>query len=141
MRTAFGLPVGLSDHTLGIAVPIAAVALGATFVEKHFTLDRNLPGPDHKASLEPDELKSMVTAIRNVEVAMGNGQKVPMTSELKNRNIARKSLVAAIPIHAGETFSASNLTMKRPGEGLSPMRYWELIGERSGKDYDMDMVI
>lgn len=141
MRTAFGLPVGLSDHTPGIAVPIAAVSLGATVIEKHFTMDRNLPGPDHKASLEPDELKSMVTAIRDVEAAMGNGQKVPMTSEFKNRDIARKSLVAAKPIHAGETFLAANLTMKRPGKGLSPMRYWELIGEKSKKDYDMDEII
>jgi N-acetylneuraminate synthase len=141
MRTAFGLPVGLSDHTLGIAMPVAAVALGAAVIEKHFTMDRNLPGPDHKASLEPEELKMMVEAVRQVEKALGNSQKVPTFSELKNRDIARKSLVAAKPIHAGETFSASNLTMKRPGKGLSPMKYWELIGKESKKDYDVDVVI
>jgi N-acetylneuraminate synthase len=141
MRTAFGLSVGLSDHTPGIVVPIAAVALGAIVIEKHFTLDRNLPGPDHKASLEPDELKAMVTAIRNIKAAMGNGQKVPMSSELKNRDIARKSLVAAKQIYMGEKFSSSNLNMKRPGKGLSPMKYWELIGEISKKDYDTDELI
>lgn len=141
LHVAFGLPVGLSDHTQGIAVPLAAVALGAAVIEKHFTLDRNLPGPDHKASLEPDELKSMVKAIRNIEAAMGNGQKVPMPSELKNRDIARKNLVAAKPIHAGETFSAANLTVKRSGKGLSPMTYWKLIGEKSKKDYDKDEII
>lgn len=141
MQNAFGLPVGLSDHTPGIAVPIAAVALGAAVIEKHFTLDRNLPGPDHKASLEPDELKLMMTSIRNIEVALGNGHKVPALSEMKNRNIARKSLFAAMPVSKGEIFSASNLTMKRPGKGVSPMKYWELIGEKSKKDYDVDEII
>ena len=141
MHSAFGLPVGLSDHTPGIAVPIAAVALGAAIIEKHFTLDRNLPGPDQKASLNPDELKSMVTSIRNIEVALGDGHKVPAASEMKNRNIARKSLFAAIPISKGEIFSASNLTMKRPGNGVTPMKYWELIGEKSKKDYDADEII
>ena len=138
MRKALGLPVGLSDHTPGIAVPIAAVALGAAVIEKHFTLDRNLPGPDHKASLEPDELKAMVTSIRNIEVALGDGHKVPALSEMKNRNIARKSVFAAMPVSKGEIFSASNLTMKRPGNGLSPMKYWKLIGEQSKKNYDED---
>lgn len=138
MRKAFGLPVGLSDHTPGIAVPIAAVALGAAVIEKHFTLDRNLPGPDHKASLDPDELKAMVTSIRNIEVALGNDHKVPAVSELKNRNIARKSLFAAMPVSKGDIFSASNLTMKRPGNGVSPMMYWELIGEEAKKNYDED---
>lgn len=141
IRSAFGLPVGLSDHTPGISVPIAAVALGAAVIEKHFTLDCNLPGPDHKASLEPVEFKAMVTAIRQVEAALGNGQKVPMFSEIKNMDIARKSLVAAKPIRKGETLSAANLTMKRPGKGLSPMKYWELLGEKSKKDYDLDTVI
>lgn len=141
MQNAFGLPVGLSDHTPGIAVPIAAVALGAAVIEKHFTLDRNLPGPDHKASLDTAELKSMVMAIKNVEVALGNGHKVPAGSEMKNRSIARKSLFAALPVRKDEIFSASNLTMKRPGKGMSPMKYWELIGEKSKKDYDVDEII
>ncbi len=141
MRVAFGLPVGLSDHTPGISVPIAAVALGASVIEKHFTLDRNLPGPDHKASLEPDELKAMVVGIRNVELAIGNGQKIPTISELKNRDVARKSLVATEVICKGEIFSVSNLAMKRPGKGISPMQYWALIGEESKKDYDADEII
>jgi len=141
MRKAFGLPVGLSDHTPGIAVPIAAVALGAAVIEKHFTLDRNLPGPDHKASLEPDELKSMVYSIRNIEVALGDGHKVPALSEMKNRNIARKSLFTAMPVSKGQIFSESNLTTKRPSDGVSPMKYWELIGEKSKKDYDVDEII
>ena len=141
MRIAFGLPVGLSDHTQGIAVPIAAVALGASVIEKHFTLDRNLPGPDHKASLEPDALKAMVMAIRNVEAALGTGQKVPTVSEMKNRYIARKSLVAAKQIRKGETFSAANIATKRPGTGFSPMKYWELLGRRAQKYYDYDDLI
>ena len=141
MRVAFGLPVGLSDHTPGIAVPIAAVALGAVVIEKHFTLNRNLPGPDHKASLEPNELKSMVTAIRNIEIALGNGEKIPTVSEVKNRDIARKSLVAVTPIHVGETFTSLNLSVKRPGTGLSPMKYWELLSGKSDKDYNVDDLI
>jgi N-acetylneuraminate synthase len=141
IRTAFGLPVGLSDHTLGIAVSIAAVALNAAVIEKHFTLDRNLPGPDHKASIEPDELKAMVKSIRQVETAIGNERKVPSFSELRNIDIARKSIVAAKPIYAGEVFSSSNLTIKRPGNGLSPMRYWDLIGMKSNNNYDVDSVI
>jgi len=141
LRTAFGLPVGLSDHTPGIAVPIAAVALGAAVIEKHFTLDRNLPGPDHKASLEPDELKVMVKAIRNVELALGKGQKIPTLSELNNREVARKSLVAATVIRKGDKFSAANLTMKRPAKGLSPMKYWELIDQETSNDYEVDEII
>lgn len=141
MRNAFNLPVGLSDHTQGVVVPIAAVALGASVIEKHFTLDRNFSGPDHKASLEPDELKSMVAAIRHVEVALGNGRKVPLPPEFKNRDIARKSLVAAMPIREGEIFTSSNLSMKRPGKGLSPMKCWELIGDKSKKYYDADELI
>jgi len=138
MRAAFGLPVGLSDHTPGIAIPIAAVALGASVIEKHFTLDRNLPGPDHKASLEPDELKAMVAAIRQVETALGNGIKIPSHSEWKNRPIARKSFVAAKPIKKGEFFTKENIAIKRPGMGLSPTNYWELLGKVSDKDYLQD---
>ena len=141
LSRAFGLPVGLSDHTPGIAVPVAAVALGAVVIEKHFTLNRNLPGPDHKASLEPAELKSMIRAVRSVEAAMGSGQKVPAFAELANRDVARKSLVAATAIRKGEIFSSSNMTAKRPGKGLSPMQYWELIGKRSKKYYDTDDLI
>lgn len=141
MHNAFGLPVGLSDHTTGIAVPIAAVAMGAAIIEKHFTLDRNLPGPDHKASLEPDELEAMITAIRNVELAFGQDQKRPTVSEMKNKDVARKSLVAATVIRRGEIFSPSNLTMKRPGKGISPMLYWTLIGKAAKKDYDTDETI
>ncbi len=141
MRAAFALPVGLSDHTPGIAMPIAAVALGAVVIEKHFTLDRHLPGPDHKASLEPDELEAMVTAIRQVEKAMGNGRKEPTPSEWGNRIITRKSLVADKQIQAGDCFSSDNLSMKRTGRGISPMRYWDFIGEISKKDYDADETI
>lgn len=141
LRAAFDLPVGLSDHTPGIAVPIAAVALGAAVIEKHFTMDKNLTGPDHKASLEPEELKEMVAAIRNVEKAMGSSQKAPTLSELKNRDIARKSLVAATTIRKGEAFSPSNISAKRPGKGMSPMKYWELISEISKKYYNVDDLI
>jgi len=141
MRSAFGLPVGLSDHTPGIAVPIAAVALGASVIEKHFTLDKNLPGPDHRASLEPDELKAMVTAIRQVETALGNGQKIPSPSELKNREIARKSLMASQSIREGKIFTDDNLTMKRSGSGISPMFYWDLLGKKSNTDYSEDELI
>jgi len=138
MKAAFGLPVGLSDHTPGIAAPIAAVALGACVVEKHFTLDKNLPGPDHKASLEPGELKAMVAAIRQVEMALGDGRKIPSPSELKNRDIARKSLVANGEILKGNLFSEKNISIKRPGDGISPMRYWDLIGETAKRDYRDD---
>lgn len=138
LRSAFGLPVGLSDHTAGISVPIAAVAKGAVVVEKHFTLDRALPGPDHRASLEPAELTAMVAGIRQVEAALGDGLKCPSASELKNMPIARKSLVAARDIKAGETFSEDNLTAKRPGSGISPMGYWEWQGRRAGRDFRED---
>lgn len=123
MRDALGVQVGYSDHTAGIEVPIAAVALGATVIEKHFTLDRNLPGPDHKASLEPDELKAMVNSIRNIEAALGDGIKRPRGSELTNKHVARKSLVAIRAIHVGEIFSPDNIGCKRPGTGVSPMRW------------------
>lgn len=138
---AFGVSVGYSDHTPGIEVPIAAVALGATVIEKHFTLDRTLPGPDHRASLEPDELKAMVQGIRNIEKALGDGIKRPSPSELKNKPIARKSLVAARPIKAGEAFSEDNLMAKRPGTGISPMQWDEVIGRTAPRDFSEDELI
>lgn len=142
MATAFGTAVGYSDHTLGIEVSVAAVALGATVIEKHFTLDRELPGPDHGASLEPDELAAMVRAIRNVEAAVaGDGIKRPSPSEAKNRPIARKSLVANTPIRAGELFTANNLTAKRPGTGISPMRWDDVMGRAAPRDFEPDELI
>jgi len=138
---AFGVAVGYSDHTPGIEVAVAAVALGAAVLEKHFTLDRNLPGPDHKSSLEPDDLKAMVQAIRNIEKALGNGVKRPSPSEVKNKLIARKSLVATQPIKTGELFSADNITAKRPGTGISPMRWDEILGQVAQKDYKADDLI
>lgn len=138
LRQAFGLPVGLSDHTPGIAVPISAVARGATLVEKHFTLDRELPGPDHRASLEPDELQRMVAGIRDAEAALGSASKVPTDPEWKNRDVARKSLVATEPIHEGESFTPENLGAKRPGDGISPMRYWEYLGTPAKQAFDVD---
>jgi len=141
IRDGFGVAVGYSDHTAGIEVPIAAVALGATVIEKHLTLDRNLPGPDHKASLEPDEFAAMVRAIRNIEQAMGDGIKRPSSSEAKNKPIARKSLVAAKPICAGEQFTAENVTAKRPGTGISPMRWEEVVGRVAARDFGEDELI
>jgi N,N'-diacetyllegionaminate synthase len=141
IRDAFGVAVGYSDHTAGIEVPIAAVALGATVIEKHLTLDRNLPGPDHKASLEPDEFAAIVRAIRNIEQAMGDGIKRPSPSEAKNKPIARKSLVAAKLICAGEQFTAENVTAKRPGTGISPMHWDEVIGRVAGRDFAADELI
>lgn len=135
LATAFGLTAGYSDHTKGITIPVAATALGAQLIEKHFTLDKTLAGPDHKASLEPDELKAMVQAIRDTEQALGNGIKSPQPTEIKNKPIARKSLVAAMPIHAGETFTEKNLTTKRPGSGLSPYHYWALLGKPAQRNY------
>ena len=132
----FKVKFGYSDHTQGIEVPIAAVALGATVIEKHFTLDRNLEGPDHKASLEPDELKAMVCAIRNIEQALGSGHKTISESERKNIEIARKSIVAACPIKAGELLTEENLTVKRPGSGISPMRWNEVVGTFAVKDFE-----
>jgi len=133
--------VGYSDHTAGIEVPIAAVALGATVIEKHLTLDRNLPGPDQKASLEPDEFAAMVRAIRNTDKAMGDGIKRPSPSEAKNKPIARKSLVAAKPIHAGEQFTAENVAAKRPGTGISPMLWNEVVGRVAARDFAADELI
>ncbi len=141
LRAAFGLPVGYSDHTQGIHISVAAVALGATIIEKHFTLDRALPGPDHVASLEPAELTAMVSAIRDVEMALGNGLKLPAPSERKNIAVARKSLVAAAPIKRGEAFSADNLTTKRPGSGISAMRYEQVLGQVATRDYLPDELI
>lgn len=141
LATAFGLPVGLSDHTIGISVPTAAVALGAVVIEKHFTLDRNLPGPDHKASLEPDKLKGMVTAIRQVEQALGSTGKAPAPSEIGNAAVVRKSIVAAREIQSGEPFTTENLTVKRPGGGISPLRYWDVLGKKAGRDFHADEAI
>lgn len=138
---AFGVKVGYSDHTPGIEVPIAAVALGATVIEKHFTLDKNLPGPDHRASLEPAELKAMVQGIRNIEKALGDGIKRPSPSELKNKPIARKSIVASRSIKAGELFSEENLMAKRPGTGLSPMLWDTVIGRPAPRDFNEDELI
>lgn len=137
----FGLPVGFSDHTPGISIPTAAAALGAKVIEKHFTLDKNLPGPDHKASLDPAELHAMVKSIREVELAMGNSFKSPTTSEFKNKTVARRSLVAAKNIMAGEIFSEENLTSKRPEGGISPLEFWDLIGEKSSRDFKVDEMI
>ncbi len=141
IRDAFGVQVGYSDHTLGFEVAIAAVALGATVIEKHFTLDRNLPGPDHKASLEPEELKAMVNSIRNIEKAMGDGVKRPSASELKNKSVVRKSLVAACDILEGEIFSENNLAVKRPGTGLSPIRWDEVLGCKAPRNFEVDELI
>lgn len=135
LATTFGLPVGLSDHTVGTAVAIAAAARGAVAIEKHLTLDRGLPGPDHLASIEPDELAAMVASIRQVEQALGSPLKQPAPAELSNRIIARRSLVAAAPVRVGETWTEANLVCKRPGGGLSPMTYWNLLGKPAGRDY------
>jgi sialic acid synthase SpsE len=141
MKAALGIEVGYSDHTQGIEIPVAAVALGARVIEKHFTLDRNMAGPDHQASLEPHELKAMVEAIRNVEVALGDGVKRPSPSELKNKPIARKSLVAIRAIRAGESFSPDNIGTKRPGTGISPMRWDEVMGRCAPRDFSVDELI
>lgn len=132
---AFDLAAGYSDHSEGITIPIAAVARGAVLIEKHFTLDKNMEGPDHKASLEPDELAAMVKAIRQIEVALGSSVKTPTVSEVKNKVVARKSLVAATDIKEGESLTEFNLTIKRPGLGLSPYRYWDFIGSKATKAY------
>ena len=141
IKDELGVNIGYSDHTLGIEVPIAAVAMGATVIEKHFTLDRNMPGPDHRASLEPEELKAMVTAIRNIEKAMGGGEKKPSSSETKNISVARKSIVAKTSIKKGELFTEENLTVKRPGTGISPMVWDRIIVQISKKDFNKDDLI
>lgn len=137
----FGVAVGYSDHTPGIEVPVAAAALGAKIVEKHFTLDRSLPGPDHLASLEADELAAMVTAIRHIETALGSSEKKPTPSETKNIAIARRSIVAGRDIRAGETLDETNLAVKRPGTGISPMRWDQIVGTKAGRDYAADDLI
>lgn len=141
LRDRFRLQVGLSDHTPGIAVSIAAVARGAKVIEKHFTLDKKLPGPDHQASLEPHELKQLVQSIREVEQALGDGTKRPTPSETVNLAAARKSLVASCAIKAGDVFTEKNVTCKRPGTGLSPFHYWELLGKKAGRAYAPDELI
>ena len=137
----FDVHYGYSDHTLGIEVDIAAVAMGASVIEKHFTLDKTMEGPDHKASLEPDELKAMVKAIRNIELALGSSVKKPSKSEKPNMQVARKSIVASCTIQKGEKFSEDNLAVKRPGNGINPMRWDEIIGTVSQKDYEVDELI
>lgn len=141
IRDKFKVEVGYSDHTHGIEVAIAAVALGASVIEKHFTLDRNMSGPDHKASLEPAELKSMVTAIRNIEVALGDGIKRPTPSEVKNISVVRKSIIASKAIKTGEEFRIDNLTTKRPGTGISPMRFDEVLGKKARRAFAEDEII
>lgn len=141
LQRAFALPVGYSDHTDGLAISFAAVARGAVVIEKHFTLDRTLPGPDHKASLEPTELKALVDGIRAVEVALGDGVKRAAPSEMGNRLVARKSLVAGRAISEGEVLTSDNVEVKRPGGGLSPLMYWEVIGRRAMRDFDEDELI
>jgi N,N'-diacetyllegionaminate synthase len=141
IRNKFGVEVGYSDHTLGIEISLAAVALGATVIEKHFTLDRTLPGPDHKASLEPSELKFMIEGIRKIEQALGDGNKRVMPSEVDNQKIARKSIVAKLDINAGQLFTEENLTTKRPGTGISPMEWNNLIGKKSSRNYYADELI
>jgi N,N'-diacetyllegionaminate synthase len=141
LQSAFDVRVGYSDHTSGIEVAIAAVAMGAVVIEKHFTLDRNLPGPDHQASLEPQELKAMIAAIRNIEQAIGNGVKRLTLSEARNTPVARKSIVASSDIQAGDIFSNDNLTAKRPGTGISPMRWDEVVGQRASRNFVVDELI
>jgi N,N'-diacetyllegionaminate synthase len=139
--TAFNVAVGYSDHTVGIEVAIAAVALGARVIEKHFTLDRSLPGPDHKASLEPAELSAMVRAIRNIEVALGDGVKRLTPSEERNITVARKSVVASVGVSLGEKFTEKNIGTKRPGTGISPMQWDKLIGQIAKREYTPDEFI
>ena len=141
IKERFGYEVGYSDHTMGIEVPIAAVALGAKVIEKHFTLDRTMDGPDHKASLEPSELKTMVDAIRNIELSMGTGIKEPADSEKKNIAIARKSIVANQSIKKGDILTETNITVKRPGDGISPMKWFEIIGTKAIRDFEEDELI
>lgn len=138
IKEKLNIETGYSDHTLGIEVPIAATSLGAVIIEKHFTLDRNMSGPDHKASLEPNELKAMVAAIRNIEMALGDGEKVPSSSEIKNMWIARKSIHLKHDVVKGHVVTQDDLTMKRPGDGISPMKFYELLGKKAVADFSMD---
>lgn len=141
MGRAFGVQTGYSDHTAGLAIPVLAVGQGATLIEKHFTLDCGMPGPDHKASLEPDDLASMIAMIREAQVALGSSVKAPGEAERKNIIVARKSLVAARPIAAGDVFTEDNLTVKRPGDGRAPMDFWSLLGTPAGRAYDIDEAV
>lgn len=141
IKKAFGVKVGYSDHTKGIEIAIAAAALGAKVIEKHFTIDKNLPGPDHKASLDPVELKAMVSAVRNIEVSIGNGEKIPTKSELKNKIVARRSIVASRSIKVGEKFTENNIDVKRPGTGISPMCWDDVIGRKATRDFNADELI
>lgn len=141
LKNKFGLHVGYSDHTNGIEIPIAAVAMGAEIIEKHFTLDRNMDGPDHKASLEPDELKVMVEGIRHVEAALGSGIKTTSQSEKANIAVARKSIVAKTEIKKGDFFTEENITVKRPGNGISPMKWFDVLGTRAIRDFAEDELI
>jgi N-acetylneuraminate synthase len=136
IKNEFNLPIGYSDHTSDIYISIAAVAMGATIIEKHFTLDKSMPGPDHMSSLEPTQLKNMISAIRDVEKALGNSKKEPTFSEILNLKVIRKSLVAEIKIEKGDIFSSKNISAKRPGNGLSPFRYWDLIGKEASRSFD-----
>lgn len=141
IKEKLNVEVGYSDHTIGIEVPIAAVSMGAKVIEKHFTLDKNMEGPDHKASSEPNELKQMVECIRNIEKAMGDGIKKPSKSEMKNIDVVRKSIVAIKKIKTGEIFTEENISIKRPGNGISPMKWYEVLGTLATKDYDEDDLI
>ena len=141
MKEKLGLNIGYSDHTDGLEVSIAAVALGATVIEKHFTLDKSLPGPDHKASINPEELKSLISQIRNIEKALGRSEKTPSDGEMKNINIARKSIVANTDILIGQFFTSENLTVKRPGSGVSPMKWYDVLGQKAKKNYKKDELI
>ena len=141
LRDTFCCEVGYSDHTKGIVIPVAAVAMGACVIEKHFTLDKNMIGPDHKASLEPDELKEMIDSIRIVESALGNGKKEPALSEVANKTVARKSIVASRDIKQGEIFSMDNLTTKRHGNGISPMKWYDILGKTAKRDFKEDELI
>ena len=141
IKDKFGVNIGYSDHTKGIEIPIAATAMGATVIEKHFTLDKNMDGPDHKASLEPHELKAMVDSIRIIDLALGDGVKQPAKSEVKNMAVARKSIIAKVNIKVGDIFSEENLTIKRPGYGISPMKWFDIIGKVAKRDFKEDELI
>ncbi len=141
LRERLHVPVGYSDHTAGIEASIAAVALGAVIIEKHFTISRQMEGPDHKASLEPEELKKLISGIRNIETALGNGNKIPSKSERKNINVARKSIVAKQKIKKGEILTEENITTKRPGNGISPMRWFEILGTPAVRDFEEDELL
>ena len=141
LASAFGLPVGYSDHTLGLEIALAAVARGACVLEKHFTLDRRMPGPDHVASLEPGELRQLVQGVRHIEQALGSTRKGPVADEIGNRAVVRRSLVAARPIARGTPLSAADLTVKRPAHGISPMQFWDTLGQPARRDYQTDELI